>query len=93
MIQEKTMFLQTGRSVKIIAQDIQAPDTANIEVNVLIKEPKEEFFHPPIGITHPKYWKLRKLAPQQSRLLQIQYSGLSDKELRKAIKEFKKGSS
>ncbi len=84
MIQEKTVLLQTGRSVKIIAKDLLDTDVPDIEVNVLIKEPSEVHYHTPI------YWKLKKLPPQQSRLLQLQYSGLSDKDIRKAIKEFKK---
>ncbi|WP_221390012.1 hypothetical protein [Dyadobacter sp. NIV53] len=91
MKQEKIILLQTSRSVKIIAEQEQSQDGAQLEVNVLIKEANENNFHPPIGITHPKYWKLRKLPVHKSRILQIQYSGLSNKEIRKAMKEFGKG--
>ena len=56
----------------------------NPEIEVLIKEPKDEYFHPPIGITHPKYWKLKKLDSQQYKLLQIQYSGITEKQIRES---------
>jgi hypothetical protein len=90
MIHEKTLTLNTGRSVKVIAQKLQLRDKIKIEVEVLIKEPKEVSYHPPIGVTHPKYWKLKKLDPQKSNLLQIQYSGLSEKQMRKTVKELQK---
>lgn len=90
MIHEKTFTLETGRSVKVIAkaQDIAGQAKVKPEIEVLIKEPRDENFRPPIGITHPKYWKLKKLDLQQSKILQIQYSGITDKQLRKAIREF-----
>lgn len=84
------MLLRTGRSVKIMAQPIQSQDTFDMQVSVLIKDPRELYFHPPIEISHPKYWKLRSLPAEKSRMLQIQYSGISNKEIRKALKEFNK---
>lgn len=91
MTREKTLLLQNGRSVKVITRDLHAVNPTKIEIEVLIKDPKELEYHPPIGITHPKYWKLKTMDPQKSRLLQLEYSGLSDKEIRKAIRELKNG--
>ncbi|REA60836.1 hypothetical protein DSL64_13075 [Dyadobacter luteus] len=89
---EKTFLLPTGRTVKIIAEP-----TAKNEIpfnkedfDILIKEPKEEEFHPPIGETHPKYWKLKKLNPREVKLIEIKYSGLSEKQIRNTLKEFEK---
>ena len=92
MIHEKTFTLETGRSVKVIAKAQITADKTKVkpEIEVLIKEPRDEDFRPPIGITHPKYWKLKKLDSRQSKTLQIQYSGITDKQLRKAIREFER---
>ena len=92
MIHEKTFTLETGRSVKVIAKAQITADQTKVkpEIEVLIKEPRDEDFHPPIGITHPKYWKLKKLDSQQSKILQIQYSGITEKQIRKAIREFER---
>ena len=89
MTHEKTLSLQTGRSVKIIAQMINQSDTSELDIDVLIKEPSEAQYHPPIGITHPKYWKLKRLDSQKSRLMQIAYSGLTEKQLRNLVRELK----
>ena len=91
MTHEKTYVLTTGRSVKVITQGTIPVDQSDIEIElaVLVKEPKEESFHPPIGLTHPKYWKLKRLNPEESRMIEIQYSGLSDKQIRNAVKEFR----
>jgi hypothetical protein len=90
MRREKTLSLETGRSVKVITQPINPLDPGKIEVEVLIKEPKESHYRPPIGITHPKYWTLKRMDPNKSRLLQIQYSGLSEKQVRNVLKELRK---
>ena len=92
MIHEKTFTLETGRFVKVIAKAKPASDllTSEPEIEVLIKEPKEENFHPPIGVAHPKYWKLKRLNTLESKTLQIKYSGIKQKHLRKTIKEFQR---
>lgn len=71
----------------ILADDLSK---VSIVVNVLIRDPKEEAFRSPIGPTHPKYWKLKSLDPEKARQLQIQYSGVHRKHIRKAIREFDK---
>lgn len=90
MTHEKTFTLETGRSVKVIAKALRIDDQAQIEtqIEVLIKEPKEEDFRLPIGATHPKYWKLKRLDSRQTRILQIAYSGVTEKQIRKTVKEF-----
>ena len=89
MTLEKTLVLETGRSVKVITQHANLVDQENIELDILIKEPKEEHFRPPIGVTHPKYWKLKNMDPKKSRLLQLRYSGLSAKQVRKVVRELR----
>ena len=90
MIHEKTFLLPSGRSAKVIVKGFFSPEESAIrkELDVLIKDNREEYFHAPIGLTHPQYWKLKKLDKEQARQLQIKYSGVSDKQLNKALKEF-----
>lgn len=87
---EKTYVLSTGRAVKITTKPALPKEKPynKIDLEVLIKEPKEEDFRPPIGKTHPQYWKLKKLSVEESKLIEIQYSGLSDKQIRNALREF-----
>jgi len=92
MKHEKVFALETGRLAKVITKGMLADDLSkvSIQTEVLIKDPKDEDFHPPIGSSHPKYWKLKSLTDEQSRLLQIRYSGITDKHIRKSIREFEK---
>ena len=87
---EKAFVLKTGRSVKVIITGILAADLSkvSVEMDVLIKDLRDEDFHPPIGNSHPKYWKLKRLDAEQARSLQILYSGLTQRQLRQAMKEF-----
>ena len=88
MVLEKKFTLLSGRSVKVIAKTKSLTDKVKPEIEVLIKEPKEEDFHPSIGLSHLKYWKLKKLGSRQIKSLQIQYNGISEKQLRKVVTEF-----
>ncbi|MCF0069115.1 hypothetical protein LZD49_01445 [Dyadobacter sp. CY261] len=92
MTYEKIFVLETGRAVKVMAEGVLANDLSkvSIQVDVLMKDPKDEDFRPPIGPTHPKYWKLKSLDPEKARRLQIQYSGVHRKQIRKTIREFDK---
>lgn len=92
MTHEKVFILETGRAVKVMVEGVLAEDLSkvSIQVDVLIKDPKEEEFRPPIGPTHPKYWKLKNLDDEKAGLLQIQYSGVARKQIRKTIREFDK---
>lgn len=87
---EKEITLETGRAIKIIMQGnpVQEQKGMEVDLDVLIKDPKDKTYHHPIENTHPKYWKLKTLNEQQSRLMQIKYSGIPDKQIRKALKEF-----
>lgn len=87
---EKTLILQTGRSVKVLADIQNSEYLYKTELEVLIKEPWETAYHPPIGTCHPKYWKMQKMDREKSRKLQLAYSGLSDKDIRKAIKDLRR---
>ena len=91
MTLEKTFLLPTGRAVKVITKVPLAENETEVRLglDVLIKDPKEEDFRHPIGMDHPKYWKLKKLDSRQSKIVEIQYSGISDKQIRKAVMEFK----
>lgn len=91
MIHEKTFSLAADREAKIILKG-NAEDHAgqvNIDFEFLIKEKHDKSFRLPIGIDHPKYWKLKRLTPEKSQLLQLVYSGISRKHLDEAIREFK----
>lgn len=92
MTHEKVFILETGRAVKVSVEGVLAEDLSkvSIQVDVLIKDPKDEEFRPPIGLTHPKYWKLKGLDPEKASALQIQYSGVHRKQIRKTIREFDK---
>lgn len=92
MTHEKVFNLETGRAVKVMVEGVLASDLSkvSIQVDVLIKEPKDEDFRAPIGPTHPKYWKLKSLDAEKAGLLQIQYSGVARKQIRKTIREFDK---
>jgi hypothetical protein len=91
MEQEQYMTLDTGREVKLTlrSRDTDVADLVDVDFDILIKDPKDEDFHLPIENTHPKYWKLKGMAPEKSRLMQIRYSGIQEKQIRKAIKRFK----
>ncbi|QRQ99864.1 hypothetical protein [Dyadobacter sandarakinus] len=90
MKHEKEITLETGRAIKIIMEGspVQEQQDLQIDLDVLIKDPKDKTFHRPIENTHPKYWKLKSMDERQSKLMQIKYSGLPDKQIRKALKEF-----
>ena len=91
MIHEKIFNLSVDREAQIIVKG-STPNNSrqiNIDFEFLIKDKNERYFRSPIGINHPQYWKLKKLTPEKSQLLQLQYSGLSRKQLNAAIREFK----
>lgn len=90
MRHEKAFVLRTGRLVKVIITGILATDLSkvSVETDILIKDIRDEHFHPPIGSIHPRYWKLKRLDAEQARVLQIRYSGLTQRQLRSAMKEF-----
>jgi len=92
MAYEKYITLESGREIKLIIEGSFNPKKSGLvtDMEVLIKDPKEEHFHPPIEISHPKYWKLKNMLPEQSKQLQIKYSGIPDKQIRKALREFEK---
>ena len=90
MRHEKTFLLDTGRTIKVIITGYEIPGQSAIqkECEVLIKEPKEEDFRAPIGPSHPQFWKLKRMNNEQARLLQIEYSGVTEKYINKTLKEF-----
>ncbi|MBE9463911.1 hypothetical protein ACFP1I_08050 [Dyadobacter subterraneus] len=91
MIYEKRFILTVGREAKIILKgDIEKDSTdVLIDFEFLIKDSHENDFHDPITSNHPQYWKLKKSTPQKAQLLQMEYSGVSRKQLHSAINEFK----
>lgn len=92
MTHEKDVTLQTGRTVKLILGEPRGEHQRGIHIevlDVLIKDPKDEGFHHPIHATHPKYWKLKSMSAEKSRRMQLTYSGIAEKQIRKALKELK----
>lgn len=88
MYYERNITLKTGRDVKLIVPQLtQTNIDPATDAQVLIKDPGETKFHPPIELSHPKYWKLKNLDTEGARALQLKYSGVTDKEIRKTRKE------
>jgi hypothetical protein len=90
MNHEKIFNLAIDREAKVIVKGtLNGSRQIVIDFEFLIKEKNDVYFRPPIGMNHPQYWKLQKLSPERAQLLQLEYSGLSKKQLNLAIKEFK----
>lgn len=91
MTHEKTFILAVGREAKIILHGKIQRNGKEIEVGFefLIKDSHDQYFHSPIGINHPQYWKLKKSTQEKAQLLQMEYSGVSRKQLNEAIREFR----
>ncbi|WP_221393213.1 hypothetical protein [Dyadobacter sp. NIV53] len=91
MVHEKIFNLSIDRDAKIIVEGSFPNLGREIIINLqfLIKDKNDRYFRAPIGIYHPQYWKLKKLTPEKSQMLQLEYSGISRKQLNLAIREFK----
>ena len=86
---ERNFILATGRIVKLSAvyESNEIPVELNMKIEVLIKDGTHTDFRAPIHLTHPKYWKLKSLDEKRSAEMQIQYSGLSIKQVRRFFSE------
>jgi hypothetical protein len=91
MIYEKIFSLSIARDAKIVVKaDIRKRKREiNVDLDFLIRDTHEGIFHLPIGINHPRYWKLKKVPDQKSRQMQMEYSGISRKQLLLVMEEFK----
>lgn len=90
MTQEKTLTLPTGRCVKLITHVGNPIKGEEIDIDILIKDPSDTDHRPPIGLSHPKYWKLKSMDAEKSKQMQIRTSGLIEKQLRSMVREFKR---
>lgn len=90
MKHEKIFKLAVGREAKIIVKGHPSMGINEVtyELEFLIRD-NESDFRSPIGPNHPQYWKMQKYSSEKSRFLQLEYSGLSRKQLKEAINEFK----
>ncbi|WP_159478327.1 hypothetical protein [Dyadobacter sp. 3J3] len=86
---EKIIVLSTGRVVRITAKKVQSFNSLDkrLDIDVLIREAREGNFHRPIELRHPKYWKLKSLDTDRQLLLQLQYSGLSTRQITQSLQE------
>jgi hypothetical protein len=82
---EKEIILKSGRCVKVFANAVQSHSRLAFELIVLVRDPGENTFYPPIGINHSKYWQLKRLNPQLAGILQLTHSGISDKDLKQIL--------
>ena len=91
MIHEKTFDLAVDRSAKIIVKGSLSNNSRQVTIDFefLIKDKNDRYFRSPIGLNHPQYWKLQKLTAEKAQLLQLEYSGISRKQLNVALREFK----
>lgn len=90
MFYEKIYRLTLDREVKIILWGTPLKKHKEIFVNFefLIKDSGENHFHAPIGPDHPKFWKLKGLDMERGLFLQMEYCGISRKQLYAAMEEF-----
>ncbi|TLU98927.1 hypothetical protein [Dyadobacter luticola] len=90
MIHEKIFQLKSGREAKVIVKALYLHDNPqfNTEYEILIKEPKEKYFRTPIGVNHPQYWKMKRSSASQARMLLMEYSGVSQRQVNQALSEF-----
>lgn len=90
MIHEKIFTLKSRREVKVTFTASYLPTNQELKTNyeILIREPGEKSFRTPIGISHPKYWKLQTVTEEQGRELILRYSGLSRKQIDLVEREF-----
>ena len=91
MIHEKIFNLAVDREAKIIVKGTMSNLSRQVTMDFefLIKDKNDGYFRSPIGINHPQYWKLKRATPEKSQLLELEYSGISRKQLNLAIREFK----
>lgn len=91
MVLEKAFYVGGDRIAKITVRGkfTAGRDEIVLEFEFLIKEKNDTDFRQPIGENHPQYWKLKKSSSGRSQLLQLEYSGISRKQLREAISAFK----
>lgn len=90
MVHEKIFKLTVDREAKIVVKgNLISSGQIVIDYDFLVKEKNDHTFRAPIGVDHPKYWKLKRLSNEKAILLQLVYSGLSKKQLNAALKEFK----
>ena len=90
MLLEKTFKLAENRDARIVirGQHVRNSNTINIDFEFLIRDSNETHYRAPIGINHPQFWKLKKSPYEKSQLLQLEYSGISRRQVRTAIDEF-----
>ena len=90
MIYERIFKITVDREAKIILKgNLTNAGQVVINYDFLVKDKNESNFRAPIGLDHPKYWKLKRLSSEEAILLQLVYSGLSKKQLNLALREFK----
>ena len=92
MVHEKIFKLAVGREAKIVMKGYLLKNSMEIaiEFEFLLRDSHEKYFRDPIGVNHPRYWRLKRSDHEKSQLLQLEYSGISKKQLSAAIEEFKK---
>ena len=90
MTHERVFTLKNRREVKVIFEATYHSTTQKLKTDyeILIREPGEKLFRTPIGISHPKYWKLQTVTKEQGRELILLYSGLNRKQVQQAENEF-----
>ena len=87
---EKTFRQAVDREAKLVLTGtrLKGKKEIVIEMEFLIKEIYDQQFRVPIDINHPKYWKLQRLTAENANYMQLEYSGISKKQVLAALKEF-----
>lgn len=83
--------LTTGRLIQLsIHADMEKQHIpVDLKIDMFIKDPEEEEFHPVIGSRHPDFIEFQKLNPEQALNMQIRYCGVSAAKIKQAVDEFK----
>jgi len=91
MKHEKIFLLAIGREAKIIVTGTVARNSKEflLDFEFLVRDTHEHNFHSPIGLNHPQYWKFKKSSTEKAQLLEMEYSGVSRKQLNEAVREFR----
>jgi len=90
MIYEKTFLQIDDSSVRIIIRGYIIPGESWVrtEIEVLVENPEDRCFYPPVTAGHSAYGKLKKLDKEQAGQLQIFYSGITVGQINQALAEF-----
>lgn len=87
---EKHIVLAPGREAKlVILADVHTHmPLMTLDLEFLIRDQEDRTFRLPIGKNHPKYWKLQGMSAEKAKFMQLEYSGISRRQINETLREF-----